>query len=435
MAFTPVVPPRDEDKLVELLCGDEWPFHGKRRLTPADVATMELTSDDVASFWVLDDLAAPIGLIRLLDLDDVDDGAPQFDLRIASGHRGRGVGGACTAWIVGHLFQTYPALHRIEANTRGDNTAMRRALSKAGFTHEGTLRESWPGEGRQRFDTAVYGILRTDPAAVDGRRWSGRLNEHQRLPVGLEADAAVQMSRCRVVGFVADLDAGGAGGESIDAGGEDVAGQPPALVVVFRAHRLDEAGRRRRIEPEQAVRGDVATLVVDHQVEVGAIQRRLPQARLRIGVVPMGVDHVVRTMHRLGTTRQPVAGGQRADRRARVGGQPRLDQPALRDDEAMANQDAAQHVVGRIDLESDGTEPVLGGVGQPPLHHPGDQLGRRTGHEHRVEGDPLAEGGEDRGRLRAPRSSNQNNCGTPSVARSRLQHHCRSAASNNPAVG
>jgi RimJ/RimL family protein N-acetyltransferase len=153
--------PCDQDELVGFLCNDEWPFHGRRTLTPDDVAEMEFSSPNVASFWIVDH-GQTVGLARLLDLADIGEGSPLFDLRIASGHRGRGIGRQGTRWIVDHLFTSFPELHRIEANTRHDNLAMQRVLADVGFTHEGRLRDAWASDDGQWFDTMLYGILRTD---------------------------------------------------------------------------------------------------------------------------------------------------------------------------------------------------------------------------------------------------------------------------------
>ncbi len=153
--------PRDHQELVSFLGNDAWPFHGQCQLTTADVLAMDFTSPDVTSFWIIEHHQT-VGLVRLLDLGDIGDGAPLFDLRIASQHRGRGHGKRAAHWIVDYLFTNYPELHRVEANTRGDNAAMQRVLSAAGFTHEGTLREAWRSDDGQWFDTMIYGILRTD---------------------------------------------------------------------------------------------------------------------------------------------------------------------------------------------------------------------------------------------------------------------------------
>jgi RimJ/RimL family protein N-acetyltransferase len=159
--FKRVEVPRDHRELVRFLCNDEWPYHGQPKLAPADVVAMDFASSDVISFWVME-RRQTVGLIRLLDLGDVVGGSPLFDLRIASEHRGRGYGKRAAQWIVDHLFTDCPELHRVEANTRADNAAMQTVLSAVGFTLEGRLRDAWRGAEGQRFDTMIYGILRSD---------------------------------------------------------------------------------------------------------------------------------------------------------------------------------------------------------------------------------------------------------------------------------
>lgn len=159
--FEPVQMPSDQQRLIGFLCEDEWPFHGRRRLAPDDVIAMDVSSGNVASFWIVDGRER-IGLVQLLDLTDIGDGAPLLDLRIASRHRGQGFGTGATLWAVQYLFDEYPELHRIEANTRDDNMAMQRVLSSAGFVHEGTLRQAWRSDQGRWFDTEVYGMLRVD---------------------------------------------------------------------------------------------------------------------------------------------------------------------------------------------------------------------------------------------------------------------------------
>jgi hypothetical protein len=74
--------------------------------------------------------------------------------------RGRGIGTTAQRLLAEHLFATTD-LDRVEAGTDRDNVAEQRALSKAGFHHEGTLRGAQLRKGVRR-DMYVYGILRTD---------------------------------------------------------------------------------------------------------------------------------------------------------------------------------------------------------------------------------------------------------------------------------
>ncbi len=161
LEFEAVEIPRHLQQLVDFLCNDVWPFHGQRRLSPDDVNAMGFSSADVVSYWVIEQGQA-VGLIRVLDLGDIGKGAPLLDIRIASRHRGRGLGTQATNWIVGHLFDSYSELHRVEAATRHDNTAMQRVLSNAGFVHEGSLRDAWWSDDGQWYDTMVFGMLRKD---------------------------------------------------------------------------------------------------------------------------------------------------------------------------------------------------------------------------------------------------------------------------------
>ena len=110
----------------------------------------------------------------------------------------------------------------------------------------------------------------------------------------LEADAEVETLRCWVVRFEADLDALCTGlGEKFDAGGEYVAGKSSSLVLVFGAHGFDEARGGFWIEPEQSVRSRSVVTVEHNEVEVGAVQRCLDEARLNVGSAAL--DHMMRS--------------------------------------------------------------------------------------------------------------------------------------------
>lgn len=161
--FEPVRWPEDADEVATFLAANTWPFHGTPSLTAAEAAEVTVVSDDVASFWIREGDEA-VGLVRLLDLGDLDDGSPLFDLRIAEAHRGRGVGQRAVEWLTDHLFTTYPELHRIEATTRHDNEAMHAVFARCGYRQEGRFVEAWKNADGTRHDALTYAILRREHA-------------------------------------------------------------------------------------------------------------------------------------------------------------------------------------------------------------------------------------------------------------------------------
>ncbi|HEY7597313.1 MAG TPA: GNAT family protein [Actinophytocola sp.] len=74
--------------------------------------------------------------------------------------RGRGVGTIAQRLLADHLFAT-TELDRVEAGTDVDNIAERRALVKAGFIEDGTIRGAQLRGGERR-DLVFYARLRTD---------------------------------------------------------------------------------------------------------------------------------------------------------------------------------------------------------------------------------------------------------------------------------
>ena len=162
LSFEEIDAEQDRGAVVALLAINDWPFHGSNRLSEELAAGVPLgPPEEVRAFWIVENLDR-IGIVRLLDLEDADDGSVQFDLRVAQAHRGRGVGQRAVAWLTQFLFSSYPSLHRIEAATRIDNHAMRKALERNRYKLEGRLRETWPSQDGVRFDTALYGRLRSD---------------------------------------------------------------------------------------------------------------------------------------------------------------------------------------------------------------------------------------------------------------------------------
>jgi RimJ/RimL family protein N-acetyltransferase len=84
----------------------------------------------------------------------------QIGYAVTPDERRKGYGTEAIQLIVGFLFWTRD-IGRIQAMTDTRNTASQRALEKAGFTRECTMRKSWYARGEYR-DQYLYRILRED---------------------------------------------------------------------------------------------------------------------------------------------------------------------------------------------------------------------------------------------------------------------------------
>ena len=86
--------------------------------------------------------------------------AYNIGVRLLPERRGQGLGGPAQRQLADYLFATY-LVNRVEAFTDVENTAEQRALEKAGFTREGTLRGAQWRDGAWH-DLAAYSRLRND---------------------------------------------------------------------------------------------------------------------------------------------------------------------------------------------------------------------------------------------------------------------------------
>jgi RimJ/RimL family protein N-acetyltransferase len=166
LSFQPLSLPTEHELLAGFLSSNPWPYHSGPRLGREDLLQHidegGFSSPDTQRFWIIADGNNYIGLIKLFDLDDVEDGSPLFDLRIHAAFRGQGIGKQAVMWLTRHLFETYPTLGRIEGTTRVDNVAMRKVFLSCGYAKEGHVRKSWSSEDGRKLDTVMYGILRED---------------------------------------------------------------------------------------------------------------------------------------------------------------------------------------------------------------------------------------------------------------------------------
>ncbi len=84
----------------------------------------------------------------------------QIGIALSPAHRGHGYGVAAQREIATYLFATYP-IERVEAETDVENIAEQRALERAGFRQEGTLRHAQWRSGRWH-DLFLYSKLRSE---------------------------------------------------------------------------------------------------------------------------------------------------------------------------------------------------------------------------------------------------------------------------------
>jgi RimJ/RimL family protein N-acetyltransferase len=160
------VRPDDAVAFAAFVTGDAWPFHSggpvDAEAIAREVADGGYNCASVRTHWIVVD-GERCGFVKAFDLDD---GAPLFDLRLASAHRGRGLGTAAVGWLIGYLFDLPSGINRIEGTTRADNAAMRAVFRAIGFAKEAHYRQAWPGPDGMLYDAVGYAVLRQD--------WSSR---------------------------------------------------------------------------------------------------------------------------------------------------------------------------------------------------------------------------------------------------------------------
>lgn len=164
LRLTPVVP-ADGPALVDFLAAHTFPHHVIARHTresaQRSVAGGRFHRADSQGYWI-DDEGPDGDRHGLVVLEDPQDDTPMFDLRLAEGSRGRGLGPAAVRALADLVFTTLPHARRLEGQTREDNLAMRGTFVAAGFVQESFYRQGWP-DGDGTFVASVgYALLRDD---------------------------------------------------------------------------------------------------------------------------------------------------------------------------------------------------------------------------------------------------------------------------------
>lgn len=157
--------PNDSDMIVNFLSDNDWPFHVNPKLSKDSVRKLikeGYFNNSETECFLISYNSSIVGLIKIFDLDDIDDGYPMFDLRISNGFRGNGIGTKAVKWLTDYLFSKYENLQSIVGTTRMDNKAMRNIFKKNLFVKEGHFRSDWECTTGEIYDTIRYCILRDD---------------------------------------------------------------------------------------------------------------------------------------------------------------------------------------------------------------------------------------------------------------------------------
>lgn len=166
ISFVAFQPSSDGVALAQFLTSQQWPFHVHSSVSEEQILQSvregNYSGENNHTFWIVGADEKRIGIVRLFEMDDIEDGAPVFDIRISSNFQGLGIGRSAVKWLTNYLFNGWPSLQRIEGTTRVDNVAMRKVFEFCGYVKEGHYRQSWPDEDGALKDTVSYAILRSD---------------------------------------------------------------------------------------------------------------------------------------------------------------------------------------------------------------------------------------------------------------------------------
>ncbi len=149
------------DELVDFITSNEWPFHAGEKSTKEQIINSFKNGwygDGRETLWI-EKNQAKVGLIIIHDIQDT---IPLFDLRIQNNERGKGIGTQILLWLQDYIFNLPNEKIRIEAYTRSDNLAMRKAFTKSGFVKEGYLRNAWENNDGSYSDALCYAVIRED---------------------------------------------------------------------------------------------------------------------------------------------------------------------------------------------------------------------------------------------------------------------------------
>jgi RimJ/RimL family protein N-acetyltransferase len=135
--------------------------------SPASPYAVSEPGDDLACFSVVELVSGELAGEALLWAIDLHNRTSHIGLSLRPAFRGRGLGTDVVVALCEYGFAVR-GLHRLQVDTLSSNTAMIRAASRAGFVHEGRLRQAAWVNG-EFVDEVILAMLATDRADSEGR--------------------------------------------------------------------------------------------------------------------------------------------------------------------------------------------------------------------------------------------------------------------------
>jgi RimJ/RimL family protein N-acetyltransferase len=133
------------------------PGAGERERLAALLRSAAPAKGDPSGLFVIELEGSPVGALALQLLSARSRIAELTRLMVSPEARGAGIATGAVCLACGRAFGEH-GLHRVQAETYGDNAAGRRVFERAGFTREGVRRRAYRRRGRW-IDGVLYGLL------------------------------------------------------------------------------------------------------------------------------------------------------------------------------------------------------------------------------------------------------------------------------------
>ena len=121
---------------------------------------MEFNDDPQTFSWVIDYQGKAVGRVKAWEINPRDNYV-QLGYDIGAAYRNNGLMTEAVKAVCEYLL-TEAEVNRVYCMVRESNLASRRVCEKAGFTHEGTLRNHWMEADGTYVNVYVYGLLKED---------------------------------------------------------------------------------------------------------------------------------------------------------------------------------------------------------------------------------------------------------------------------------